>query len=305
MTAIDQDPVPPFHDARATAGTTHETRPFFWSVRRELWENRSVTIGPVIVAAVVLFATLIGMLGVPGKVRAVASGDAAPSSIIQPLGLAPAPIMLATFLIGFFFSLEALHGERRDRSILFFKSLPVSDRTTVLAKASVPLLVLPLIAYALSVIAVLTLLFFGTLVLTITGVGPARLWAEYPLFQAPIVMFYGLAVHALWFAPIHGWFLLVSSWARRLPLLWAVLPFVLAAMFERIAFGTSGIGSLVRYRFLGAMTEAFDRSKGGYYRLAELDPQRFLSAPGLWLGLIFAAACLAAAVRIRRTREPV
>ena len=59
--------------------------------------------------------------------------------------MAPAPIMFATFLVGIFYCLDALHGERRDRSILFWKSLPVSDLTTVLSKASIPFAVLPLI----------------------------------------------------------------------------------------------------------------------------------------------------------------
>ena len=64
--------------------------------------------------------------------------------VVRPFSMAPAPIMLATFLVGLFYSLDALYGERRDRSILFWKSLPVSDRTTVLSKASIPLVVLPL-----------------------------------------------------------------------------------------------------------------------------------------------------------------
>ena len=66
--------------------------------------------------------------------------------------------MLTAFLVGVFYCLDALHGERRDRSILFWKSLPVSDLTTVLAKASVPCRVLPPRAFALALATQLMLL---------------------------------------------------------------------------------------------------------------------------------------------------
>ena len=59
---------------------------------------------------------------------------------------------------------------------------------------------------------------------------------------------YGLVVHALWFAPLYAWLLLVSAWARRAPLLWAVLPSLALGVVERMAFGTSHFGSLIRYR---------------------------------------------------------
>jgi ABC-2 type transport system permease protein len=120
-------------------------------------------------------------------------------------------------------------------------------------------------------------------------------------------MAYGLAVHALWHAPLYGWLLLVSAWARRTPLLWAVLPPLALGVLERIVFQTSHFASLVRYRVAGAMTEAFDlEPKGGrFIRLTQLDPLGFLSSPGLWLGLIAAALFLAVAVRLRRRGEPL
>ncbi len=122
-------------------------------------------------------------------------------------------------------------------------------------------------------------------------------------------MLYGLTVHALWYAPIYGWLLLVSAWARRTPVLWAALPLLAIAVVERLAFNTSYFASLLRYRLTGAMTEAFavrlQRGGGSLEQLSQLSPMRFVSSPGLWLGLAFAAACLAAAVRLRRYRDPV
>jgi hypothetical protein len=224
--------------------------------------------------------------------------------------MAPAPIMLAAFLVGIFYCLDALHGERRDRSILFWKSLPVSDRTTVLSKVAIPMVVLPLIAYVLSVFAQIYLLLFSTMVLLGNGLSPAPLWSEFGFFQGLLIMLYGLGVLTLWFAPIYGWLLLVSAWSRRSPFLWAVLPPLAIAAIERMAFRTRFFLSMLQYRVVGAMTEAFtahEKTGGGgdIHHLSQLDPLRFLSAPGLWVGLVFAAVFVAAAVRLRRLREPI
>ena len=289
------------------------TRPMYWSVRRELWENRSVYMAPLIVAVVVLFGTLISMIGLPRRMRTLSALDPAKQHtvVVRPHSMAPAPIILVTFLVGIFYSLDALHGERRDRSILFWKSLPVSDRTTVLSKASIPLVVLPLIGLALGVFTQHIVLLLSTAVLLVNGVSPATLWTEVRFIQEPLVMIYGLTVHVLWFAPIYGWLLLVSAWARRTPVLWAALPLFAIALVEKIAFNTSYFVHMLKYRVTGAMVEAFAvKSQGAadhpvIDRLAQLDPARFLSTPGLWIGLVFAAAFLAAAVRLRRDREPI
>jgi ABC-2 type transport system permease protein len=266
---------------------------------------------PLVVAAFVLLGSLIGMIGLPGRMRTVAALDPATrhAVVVTPFAMAPAPIMLATFLVGLFYSLDALYGERRDRSILFWKSMPVSDLTTVLSKASIPLVVLPLVGLGLGMATQLILLLLGTAILLGSGVSPAALWAEWRFVQQPLVMVYGLAVHGLWFAPIYGWLLLVSAWARRTPVLWAALP-LLAIPLENIAFHTSYFGAMLKYRVVGAMAQAFavEPQRGSHPiidRLAQLDPARFLGTPGLWMGLALAAAFLAGAVRLRRNREPI
>jgi ABC-2 type transport system permease protein len=286
-------------------------RPLYWSVRRELWENRSIYIAPLIVMALVLFASLISTISLPHKIRGLAA--LAPvqrhASVVSHYSMAPAPIMLATFLVGLFYCLDALHGERRDRSILFWKSMPVSDRTAVLSKASIPLVILPLIAFVLSAATLLVMLMAGTAILLLSRMSPVALWSELRFFQEPVIMLYGLTVHALWFAPIYCWLLLASAWARRAVILWALLPWLAIAAVERIAFSTTYFGSMLRYRVIGAMTEAFANQQHGsgaiLDQLSQLSPARFLGAPGLWVGLLFAAACLAGAVRLRHDREPV
>ena len=291
-----------------TPEVIHETRPLYWSVRREVWENRSLWIAPLVVAGIVLFAMLINTTMLPGKMRAAGEDPVKVQAVINPYMMTPAPIMFTTFIVALFYALDALYGERRERSILFWKSLPVSDRTTVLSKMLVMMVVLPLIAIALSIAVRATMLMLGTVVLLANGMSPGPLWGGTRWLVEPIVMVYGMTIHELWFAPIYAWLLLVSAWSRRAPWLWAFLPLVVPIAIERMLFGTKYFGNMLRYRFEGAMSEGFTYkmpTTGVIDRLAHLDPLKFLSAGGLWLGLLFAAACLAAAVRLRRAREPI
>ena len=286
------------------------TRPLYWSVWRELWENRSIYIVPLIVAAVQVFGFAITTIGLADRRRAVLLLDAAHqrAAIEQPYDLAAMMMIFIVFIVGVFYCLDALHGERRDRSILFWKSLPVSDLTTVLSKVTIPLVVLPLVSFAITVCVQLIMLLETSVALMVHGVSPATTWAHVPVFQNWLVLLYGLVALALWHAPIYGWLLLVSGWARRATFLWAVLPLLAIGIFERITFGTSYFGAFVKHRLFGFAPDAFDFQGRGHptiSSLAQLTPGRYLSSPSLWIGLLFAAAFLAAAVRLRRYRGPL
>jgi ABC-2 type transport system permease protein len=290
------------------------TRPLYWSVRRELWENRSIYIAPLVVAAVILFGFLISTITLPHRMQAVLALDPAKqrAAIAMPYRVAAFLMILIAFIVGVFYSLDALHGERRDRSILFWKSLPVSDLTTVLSKASVPLVVLPLLIFTIIVTTQMIMLLLSTAALVGNGPSVATLWARLPLFKMSLALLYALTAIALWHAPIYGWLLLVSGWARRATFLWAVLPLVAANVFERVAFHTSHFECMQKDRLVGWAAEAFAFKAQGKVAvdpqlnpLTQLTPGKFLSTPGLWLGLAFAAICLAAAVRLRRYREPI
>ncbi len=299
------------------------TRPLYWSVRRELWENRSLYIAPLAMAAVYLAGFVFSLLWFPSNIReywmphsmrelpTLAPGDHR-IELAMPYSHGAMLLMLIGFIVGIFYSLDALHGERKDRSILFWKSLPVSDLVTVLSKASIPLVVLPAIVFAVTVILEQIMRVLSLAVLAVNGAGAATLWTQLPLFEMEVVTLYGAIVIALWHAPIYCWLLLVSGWARRATFLWAVLPPLALAAVENIAFHTSYLGSMLRDRLFGFSAAAFDlKDKNGvpidahFIPLEHLALGKFLSSPSLWLGLVFAAACLAAAVRLRRYREPI
>ena len=282
------------------------TRPMYWSVRRELWENRSIYLAPLVVAAVFLFGFMISTIHLPQRLRAALALDPMQQHklIEQPYAIAALVIMGTTFLVAVFYCLDALHGERRDRSILFWKSLPVSDLITVVSKASIPLLVLPLLTFAITVVTHLIMLLLSTVVLLGSGLSVSTLWSHVSLFQMSLALFYHLlVVHGLWYAPIFGWLLLVSAWARRTAFLWAALPPLAIGVVEKVAFNTSHFATMLGHLFSGGTAGA--ASTGNSMSMGALTAGHALSAPSFWVGLAFAAACLAAAVRLRRNREPI
>jgi ABC-2 type transport system permease protein len=296
-------PESPLESQVSAPAVISATRPMYWSVRRELWENRSIYIAPLAVAALVLFGFLIATIG-----RAMSAPNLAQRRAVleEPYTFAALLIMGTTFIVGVFYCLDALHGERRDRSILFWKSLPVSDLTTVLSKASIPLVILPLLTFVIIVVTQLIMLLLSSAVLVGSGLNVATLWTHSSLFQMSVMLLYHLvAVHALWWAPLWGWLLLVSAWARRAAFLWAALPLLAIGVVEKIAFNTSHFAAMLGYRFSGG-AEAVASAPGSVLDpMTHLTPGHFLSSPGLWIGLVVFAAFLAAAVRLRRYQGPI
>lgn len=286
------------------------TRPIYWSIRREFWENRYLYLAPSAVAAVFLFGYLVAIIHSPGQVRALLTLDSMHHHYEDsgPFDIAAALMMGTFILMSLFYCAEALHGERRDRSILFWKSLPVSDTTTVLVKASIPLLILPMLVSAITFILQLLMLLLSSAVLWTTGGSVATLWAHAPIFRMSLLMLYHvLTAHALWPAPVYCWLLLVSGWARRATFLWAALPVVAIGGLEKIAFNTSHLATLVGSRLMGA-TASIASSPPDIFPtnpMTHITPAPFLATPGLWIGLAVAAIFIAAAVRLRRYQGPI
>lgn len=289
------------------------TRPFFWSVRRELWENRSIYFAPLIAAGVVLFGFGMTAFNLPRLRRnALALEPARMRAAIElPYDAAAMMIMFTVFIVGIFYCLDALHGERRDRSILFWKSLPVSDLTSVLSKAIVPLAILPLLTFVIVLATQFIMLLLSTAVLLPGGLAGTT-WQLLPWPRLSLILLYGLVTSALWEAPIFAWLLLVSGWAKRATFLWAVLPWLAISAIEKLAFDTTFFIRMLVRRLTGGFEEGFvvvKYPKGAHVpvvdRLTELDPLKFLSSPGLWIGLIIAAAFLIATIRLRRSRGPL
>ena len=289
---------------------TTATRPFYWSVRRELWENRSIYIAPLAAGCLAFCGFIISTIGLPERRRAVLLlNDVAQqrARIEWPYDMVAMMLMFTSFVVGVFYCLDALHGERRDRSILFWKSLPVSDLTTVLSKLSIPLVVLPLLTFAIIVVTQ-TLMWLWTAVLLLLNGLPLTTSAQLPLIPSWLVLLYGFIAIKLWHAPFYAWLLLVSGWARRATFLWAALPILAIAALEAMAFQSRYFLDFVKYRLFGGMSKAFafnPHEKHPTVDFHQLTPGEYLTTPGLWLGLIFAAAVVVGVVHLRRSRGPL
>jgi ABC-2 type transport system permease protein len=211
--------------------------------------------------------------------------------------------MGTTLIVAIFYCLDALYGERRDRSVLFWKSMPVSDSEAVLSKMFVPMAILPVVTIVVTLATQFAMLLLVSAVLSMKGESVAPLWSL-PWGQMTAGMLYHIiTVHSLYYAPIFGWLLLVSAWAKRLPFLWAFLPPAAIGIVEKFVFNTTHVASALGSRISGGMESS--PKQGSMMLMWPSHPFEFLANPGLWIGFVFAAACLTSAVLLRRRRDPM
>ena len=272
------------------------TRPFLTLVRRELWEHRGLIWAPLAMALTIIVLSLLGAaqdITLPGVVVVRDADEQRDFLSTLMFGLL-VPQLLAGLVVVFFYLLDGLFTERRDRSILFWKSLPVSDTKTVLSKLFVALVAMPLWIWALSLLVGLVV--FGVLAAKVSNTPAAALgtWhgEDWLVLQATLLG--KLAVAALWYLPVAGWLLLVSVLAKRAPFLWATLPFLVLSLAERIALGTNVMGALVAQRLFGFREE-----------VSLMSEFSLLASPDLWIGVAIGAALVYAAIRVRQRSDDI
>jgi len=321
-----------------------------WLLRREFWEHKgSMFWAPLIVGSllVVLLGCTItyGILshGIPAHVTI--NGQTLHHARLDQILPEETKLMVAKIASGmylgasaplfailtgvvFFYCLGALYDERRDRSILFWKSLPVSDPMTVLSKAVMAMVVAPAITLVLAVVASLALLFIACMALSTQGLNLfASLLASPDLYLSPLRLAALLPVYVVWALPTVGWLLLVSSWAKSKPFLWAVgVPVValviikwINAALENFSGQTlllahyagdvvarilGGIVPGIWFTFKEGLPTGMRPTENGV-DMSGLVSQSYLSLAGFdaWIGVAMGVAMLYAAIRMRRWRD--
>ena len=278
------------------------TRPFLTLVRRELWEHGSLVWAPLAMALTIIVVSLVSVMVKTsvdidlGEDRPLPErfGDVEKQRGIFSLVMAGLvfPQLLVGFVVVFFYLLDGLFTERRDRSILFWKSLPVSDAKKVLSKLFVALVAVPLWSWALSL--VVGLVVFGVLATQVSGTPAAGLgtWHGGTWLTVQAAMLGKMAIAALWYLPVAGWLLLASVLAKRAPFLWATLPFLVLSLAERIALGSNVVGAMVAQRLFGFREE-----------VSLMSEFPLLASPALWIGVAVGAALVYAAIRVRRRSD--
>src|SRR6185437_5837953 len=175
-----------------------------------------------------------------------------------------------------------------------------------LSKVTVPIIILPLLSFVLAIATQFVMLLLSTVFLSGSGISISELWTEASFFHVSVVILYHLlTVHGLWYAPFFGWFILVSACAPRAPFMWAFLPPFVISVVEKIAFNSSHFAGFVLNRLAGPRSSPRMGPDAHTDIMATLIPVHFFTEPGLWTGLLIAAAFIAIAVRLRRYHGPI
>jgi len=309
-----------------------------WLIKRELWEHKGMLCwAPAVVAAAIsalaLLATFVnqnisynGAMVTPQNIIVTIEGETR-TRIVDTLAhnyvAAAMPVYMVLGFLVFFYCLGALHDERRDRSILFWKSLPVSDTTTVLSKALMALVVSPLIVIGIGLAMSLLLLLAAGVKVALHGTNLfGELLVTPELYLAPLRVLALVPVYFVWALPTVGWLLMVSSMARSKVFLWAVgIPvgagllllwaqkalgfdinagWVISHVFNRLLLGVIP-GSWLSFGSLAAAPDIAPAA--GLVAFIFEQSWASLAQPAAWLGALAGMAMLAVAVKMRRRRE--
>ena len=283
-------------------------------VRREFWEHRALWIAPLCLAALIAVSAFWVHVSFDSHDAAWIGPDPGKTHValftIAQWALSM-PLYIAMSFVLFFYALDCLYAERRDRSILFWKSMPVSDGMTVLSKALTGLVMVPLGVFLLALVTgIVFSLLFGVRVAA--GAAPPVLsWDMLEWLRGQGAMLLLLVLALLWYAPAVAALMLLSAWSRRNPFMWLIVP-ALAPLLEYMILRTHYIWSFYRYRRFGiwdalgiAHTDII--TKHGVHPfgnlLGELNWRAGFLNVDLWLGVVVAVALLYAAARIRRYRD--
>ncbi len=314
---------------------------FKWLLKREYWEHRGGLFwAPVVTSAIFIFFSIVALTLAAFGIN---QADDAQMGLNLSEGIAqladPAnradvtaglelifyalghPVMVVMAVVGFFYCLGSLYDERKDRSILFWKSLPVSDLETVGSKLFTAAVIVPVIATVGASITALLIMAVLSIFVLLHGANPMYFWDIGAIARAIFNMVASVPIYALWALPTIGWLMLCSAWFRRVPFIWAVLVPVLSGvlvwmvgLMEVFGKGAEWFWGQVVGRVLSGTLPGMDI----IYRMAHnpvevnVEGPRDIAAqiavganyavfamPQMWIGIALGALMIYAAVRLR------
>jgi ABC-2 type transport system permease protein len=299
----------------------------FALLQRELWEHRAIYVAPIVVAVLMTLGALTGQVSVNGidhvEVGIVGASNLpenARAAVLSGImiGLSTT-FVFAMWILTIFYALDSLYAERKDRSILFWRSIPITDAETVVSKLLTALIVIPLASFAMIVITHLVVFLITSVWVGVRGGNAWHLiWASAPFFDNWTATLIFLLALPLWLSPFIGWFLFVSAFTKRSPFLTAFLPLAVLPLLEKMIFDTAVFAEALFVRSvkmplfidLQTMERLFDEGEH-FAKVADaelsllglMDFGGFLASPGLWLGMIVCGLFTAAAIYVRRYRD--
>jgi ABC-2 type transport system permease protein len=286
---------------------------YIWLVRREFWENRAIWMIPLAMSVFLLLVALFG------RVDLLSASEQVPGSSLGQAFLAAVAVTFFAVMSIYaaWYLLDCLYADRKDRSVLFWKSLPISDATTVMSKLATALIVIPLVYFAAADLTTLLMAFIIS-VRARSFLGGA-LWQADLWLQMQTLWLYMIVTTAIWYLPLAGYLLVISSWATRAVTLWSLLPPIALILGERWFFGTHVVAHQLGVRLFGFPDVAFNANLGSWASttvdhdsshgpadiLSFLDIGGFISSAQTWIGAAAGVALIFAAIQLRMRRTEI
>lgn len=274
-----------------------------WLIRREFWESRSIWMVPLVIGGLLMLGALFGRVDITLPMRA---GHAAGGPLLFAFGIA---FVLVMSIYSTWYLLDCLYADRKDRSLLFWKSLPVSDAETVLSKLATALLVIPAVYFVVADITTLLIAFIVSV--RARGVLGVSLWHADLWLQLQAMWIYLIITLAIWYLPVAAWLMLISAWARSAVMLWSILPPLALYLAERWFVGSNIVGELIADRLFGYVPSAFNAQPGGMISPGPgsiwdlMNPAGFFSSAATWAGAALGVALVFAVIQLRYRRTEV
>ena len=305
-------------------------------IKREFWEHRGAFIKAPLIVGIVFLVTTLGAYITMRVVSAKVNGEEildrgitelasfTPEQLVQywDINLLTTSMLYlgVLFVVLFFFLLNSLFDDRKDGSIQFWKSLPISDTETVLSKLLTAMFFVPIAFVAFYFMAQLAVMILQSILGLFHGLNPWTLiWVPAPLFKSVGVMLMGALVQMAWALPIYGWLMFASSFSKRRPFLFAVvIPFLFGLawywfnLLTKLQFMNAGIMKSFAMHTGHALVPYTSASRNGWIRF---DPDETtmsetigtmlesLNRADVYYGIVFAAVMVSISIWVRRYRN--
>ncbi len=295
-------------------------------IKREFWEHRSIWVTPTAIASIIMLGTLTALMFVGDFSKELnlaffsaqnIAGDVERKALLTGLFVGSSPLfLLGLAILVVFYSLDSLYAERKDKSILFWRSLPVTDAETVVSKLLTALILIPAITIGAIIVTHIVNLIVVSLWVSMKGGDAGMLiWGSVSLFDNWLAAIIAIYCMGIWMSPFLGWFLFVSAYTKRAPLLMAFMPLVLIPLIEGIFLRSAHFAEAVWGRsaliplFSGVDIEAiFDEDRRHLNEemislLSTIDLGRFITSIDTWIGIIVCGLLTTATIYVRRFRD--
>jgi ABC-2 type transport system permease protein len=293
-----------------------------WLIRREFWENRAIWLIPAVLGGLLVLASLFGGYHVVGAEDLTAVRSVVQAGSLDGMMIVAVMFYVVMAIYSTWYLLDCLYADRKDRSILFWKSMPISDTATVIVKLGTALILVPLVYFAFCDVTTLLVAF----IISVRAGAPlsSSLWRLDLWLQMQALWLFVIVTTAIWYLPVAGWLMAVSAWSKRAVILWSILPPLALALAERVFLGTHVIAGQLgaRIGLGGYSSHAFQYSPGAanwittqighdasietpvsLYRF--FNPGGFFSSPATWIGAAVGAALIFGAIQLRMRRTEI